>query len=697
MILYPETIIDKLEFDKILQLAVNNCKSPRGKEYALAVDFSTDYDEICTRLSKVHDYKKILSGGSYFPNDFIQNLEREIALLHIENAVLAEAQLMMVLKLTGSAEAIFRFFKGNEKVYPALEGVLEDSYYEKAIAALITGVLDEYGKVKDNASRELQEIRTKLSRRRQELNRVFARIVQKMQKDGLLADIEQSFINGRKMIVVQSEYKRQLGGIIHGESSSGQSTFIEPKETVELNNDIFELERDEEREVYRILRQLTADLSVYKHLVKRYYDICGEFDLVQAKARLAEDMNASYVQVNRKPVVRLVKAVHPLLYLYNKRAQKPTVPLNVVLNHEQRILVISGPNAGGKTVCLKTVMLLQMMLQSGFLVPASEQSEMGIFKAIMIDIGDAQSIEYELSTYSSHLKTLKHFIDYSDGNTLFCIDELGTGTDPALGGAFAEVVLEELARLKAYGVVTTHYLNLKVMANKVKGITNGAMMFDEENLQPLYQLSLGKPGSSYTFSIAKRSGLPERLIEKAKSMVDEDHYQFDDLLLKIEQLQQREKVLLEEMEVTKKQVNKEREKYNELATRHQRQTQQVQQVQQKKKESPFVREAEKELRRMLVEWNKNKPTEEMAKKTNALLEKLKPVEKPKPAETPQQKEAAKNQQVQVSRKPVKQGSKVQVKNFAKHGVVSSINGKKAIVIIDAVKLNVAVADLTSID
>ena len=337
-------------------------------------------------------------------------------------------------------------------------------------------------------------------------------------------------MNGRRVVAVFAEQKRTVKGILHGESDSRRTSFIEPEETIDLNNQLYELENAEKKEVYRILKELTARLSVYAPLLATYHAILGEYDFIRGKALLGIDIKAEYPVVIDKAHIHLVKACHPLLYLYNYKAAKKTIPVDLTLDNNNRILVISGPNAGGKTVTLKTIGLLQMMVQSGLLVPVHPSSEFGIFKQLMIHIGDTQSIEFELSTYSSHLLSMKHFMETANGKTLFFIDELGSGSDPNLGGAFAEVILEELSRKHALGVITTHYLNLKVMANKTPGIINGAMAFDENNLMPLYKLIVGKPGSSYTFAIAQRIGLDRKLIDRARQLVDEGHFELDKLL-----------------------------------------------------------------------------------------------------------------------------------------------------------------------
>src|SRR6185437_2877668 len=460
-------------------------------------------------------------------------------LLSIEASILSGEQFLQIKKLANAIQQIFRWFSPDRKVaYPSLALIIEQTFFEKAISKLIDEILDEYGIVKDSASEKLASIRMSLYKKRTELKRVFDRIVSKLKKQGYLTDIEESFMNGRKVLAVFAEQKRMIKGILHGESDSRRTSFIEHEETTHLNNDIFSLENEERKEVNIILQKLTSKIRVYHSLLSIYHEIIGEYDFIRAKASLASDYHGSLPALHDKATVKLVNAVHPLLFIYNEKLKKPTIPVNVSLDEKNRILVISGPNAGGKTVTLKTVGLLQMMVQSGLLVSCDKDSEFGVFKQLMIHIGDTQSLEFELSTYSSHLINMKYFMENANGKTLFFIDELGSGSDPNLGGAFAEVIMEELAKKHSLGLVTTHYLNLKVMANKVNGIFNGAMAFVEKNLKPLYKLIIGKPGSSYTFSIAERIGLPQHLINKARSLVDESHFSLDKLLNSTEQGQQ---------------------------------------------------------------------------------------------------------------------------------------------------------------
>ena len=459
-------------------------------------------------LQKTTEFKSLLAQAQYFPIGGILNLSREIKLLGLPGAVLSGEQFLGIRKLADALRLIFHWFDRERRMaYTGLASVIKDTYYEKAIISNIDEILEETGQVKDKASPQLSEIRMSLHKKRNEIRRLFDRIIAKLKKSGHISETEEAFLNGRRVVAVFAEHKRQIKGILHGESDSRKTSFIEPEETIGLNNEIFSLEYAESREVNRILSELTAKLSIFSPLLGIYHDIVGEYDFVQGKAKLAIDINGIYPNIRDGSHIELVQAIHPLLLLYHKKSQKPTIPVNLKLDDKNRVLVISGPNAGGKTVTMKTVGLLQCMMQAGLLVPVHPHSTMGIFKQIMIHIGDTQSLEFELSTYSSHLINMKHFMEQSSGRTLFFIDELGSGSDPNLGGAFAEVILQELVKKHAFGIVTTHYLNLKVMANKTTGIVNGAMAFDEKSLQPMYQLIIGKPGSSYTFSIAERIGL----------------------------------------------------------------------------------------------------------------------------------------------------------------------------------------------
>jgi len=692
MKIFPESALVQLEFDKVKVLLAEQCNTEYARAKAEDLRIHTRREFIELELRQTHEFKLLTQNGQYFPNDHTLNLARELKLLGIPGASLSGEQFLQIRRLAEGIQSIFRWFDTERRTaYPALTKVIGNTHYEKAIIAAIDEVIDESGTVRDNASEELANIRLSLFRKRNELRRVFDRIVSKLGKAGYVADIEESFLNGRRVVAIFAEHKRQVKGILHGESDTRRTSFIEPEETIELNNDVFSLEHSESKEVSRILRELTARLSGHAPLLQVWHDILGEYDFIRAKARLAGEMNGNFPLLLDKSHVQLIQAYHPLLLLYNRKNQKPTIPTNITLNDKDRILVISGPNAGGKTVTLKTVGLLQMMLQSGLLVPVHPDSEMGIFKQLMIHIGDTQSLEFELSTYSSHLKNMRYFMENANGRTLFFIDELGSGSDPNLGGAFAEVILEELVRKHAFGIVTTHYLNLKVMAGKTSGIINGAMAFDENNLLPLYKLIIGKPGSSYTFSIAERIGLEPRLIQRARTLVDEDHFRLDKLLNATEQdlrdLEKREKdlnKLIRENEKLRKEM--------EAVIHRERHQQQVELLKHQNKITEerivYLKEMERKLRQIIFDWRKAEDKNEVIKQMQALLFKQK---EKQVNEKVRKKFDARYTEVGGD---VQVGNKVMMKKNHQVGTVREIRGKKAIVQVGLIPITVDMADLT---
>ncbi len=694
MRVYPESALTQLEFDKVRNLLEAHCRTQYAKEKALHLRIHTRKEYIELELKQSFEFTSLLQQAQYFPNDFTLPLQKEIKLLGIPGAMLTGDNWLLIRKLTENTANIFRWFDTERRMaFPGMSQVIEGSYYEKSIIEMIDEVLDEQGQVKDNASDDLQKIRMSLYRKRNELRRVFEKVVAKLAKAGYTADIDESFSNGRRVVAVFSEHKRQIKGILHGESDSRKTAFIEPEETIDLNNEVFSLEHEEIKEVQRILRQLTARLSVYAPLLEQYLTIAGEFDFIRAKGKLAIDMNGQLPELHDKAHVQLINAYHPLLYLYNKSAAKPTIPVTLTLNEKNRILVISGPNAGGKTVTMKTIGLNQLMLQSGLLVPVSPDSQMGIFKQLFIHIGDTQNLEFELSTYSSHLLHMKYFIETANGKTMFFIDELGSGSDPNLGGAFAEVIMEELSRKHSFGVVTTHYLNLKVMANHTQGIINGAMQFDEVNLQPMYKLMVGKPGSSYTFAIAERIGLPKHLITKARKLVEDDHFKLDRLLNRTEQD-------LQQLEQEKKQLhqllreNDKLKKEMEQVMDKERHRQQVELLKQQNRITEdrlvYLKDMERKLKQVVLDWKKNENKQEVVKNLQKLLFKQKEaivVNKLAKKVDLQYKEL--NQHIEV-------GMLVKLKKNYQVGEVKEIRGKRAIVQIGAIPMNVDLADLVSV-
>ena len=695
MKLFPESALLQLEFNKIKELLKEECQTAFAKSRADELRIHTKKEFIASGLKQSYEFKQLLLSSQYFPNEHVLNLMKELKLLSIPGAVLAGDQFLQIRKLAQTIQSIFRWFdKERITVYPALHSVASSSYYEKAIIELIDDILDETGTVMDNASDDLLRIRQQLSKKRNELRRAFDRILQKLSKSGFVTDTEEAFLNGRRVVALFAEHKRQVKGILHGESDTRKTSFVEPEETIELNNDVFVLEHEEKREVYRILRELTARLSAYSDLLTIWHSILGEYDFIRAKGKLAILLNANHPMIVDKAHVHLIKAYHPLLYLYNQRSQKSVHPVNISLNEKTRILLISGPNAGGKTVTLKTVGLLQLMVQSGLLVPVHPDSEMGIFRQLMIHIGDTQSLEFELSTYSSHLKNMKHFMENANGKTLFFIDELGSGSDPNLGGAFAEVILEELVKKHSLGIVTTHYLNLKIMANKTPGIINGAMAFDEKNLLPMYKLIIGKPGSSYTFSIAERIGLEPRMIQRAAQLVEEDHFRLDKLLNRTEQdLQAIEKERKDLQQLIKE--NERLKKEMESVINHEKHQQQVELLKHQNMVTEdrigYLKDMERKLKQIVFDWKKaegNDDKKELIRQMQGLLfyQQVKQRD-----EKVRKKINAKYDEIGGE---IRIGQKVLMKKNHQVGEVREIIGRKAIVQLGMVPITVAINDLT---
>ena len=697
MKLYPESAAVQLEFDKVKLLLTEQTRTAYGKEKAEQLRIHTKRQFIELELRQTYQYFLLLSAGQAFTHEQAFNLKRELKLLSIQGAVLTGDVFLLFRKITENIQSIFRWFDDERMSQcSALYEVIANTQFEKKIIESISKVIDDLGVVKDDASPDLARIRMALYRKRNEQRRSFEKVLNKLQKAGYIADIEESFLNGRRVLAIYAEQKRQVKGILHGESDTRRTSFIEPEETIEINNEIFSLENDERDEEYRVLKQLTADLSIYHPLLHKYVEDLGEFDFIRAKAKVAQQMDAHMPKLSDHSGIQLVKAYHPLLLLYNKKTGKTVIPLNLTLDEKNRILLISGPNAGGKTVCLKTAGLLQMMVQSGLMVPASSESVFGIYRQLLIHIGDTQSIEFELSTYSSHLKNMKFFMEEANGRTLFFIDELGSGSDPNLGGAFAEVFLEQLIKKHAFGIVTTHYLNLKIMASKTSGIINGAMAFDEKSLLPLYQLNVGKPGSSYTFSIAERIGLSPQLINRARELVEENHFSLDKLLNKTEQdlrkIELKEKDLqrlLKENELLKKnltqQIEKEKHTQQVEILKHQNAVSQEKYV--------YLKEMERKLKQIVFDWRRTEKEEDrkvLMKNMQALLF----TQKDKQVKEKVRKKLD-SKYMEVDQDPVA-GDLVLMKQNNKVGTLSEVRGKKAIVNLGAMPLQVNYADLITV-
>ena len=531
--IYPQNIEQKIDFQVIRDGLKGCCMSGLGKERVDAMQWLTHYPAVRDLLARVREMMGVLTDASLaFPHGEIYDLREALSRIRIEGLFMDEAELFSLRKMLDYTAQLERFFVALDKVkYPILSGMTSQTSQAgltiQTIITTIDRILDRYGKIRDNASPELARIRKEISASQGSVSRALNAILRQAQAEGILdKDAAPTMREGRLVLPVPPAYKRKIGGIVHDESATGKTVFIEPQQVVEANNRIRELEGEERRERIRILLEITAQLRPEVPQIMETETYLGEVDFLRAKALFAIDIHAIVPELSKKPMIDWREAYHPVLLLNFRRQGKTVVPLSIRLT-DNRILVISGPNAGGKSVCLKTVAMLQYMLQCGLPVPMNEASTVGFFKQLLIDIGDEQSIEDDLSTYSSHLRNMKHFVRYANAHTLLLIDEFGTGTEPMIGGAIAEAVLTQLNEQKAYGVITTHYSNLKHLAERTEGIINGAMLYDRGQLKPLFQISIGQAGSSFAVEIARQIGLPETIIQRATDIVGEEHIDYD--------------------------------------------------------------------------------------------------------------------------------------------------------------------------
>ncbi|HSI90464.1 MAG TPA: Smr/MutS family protein [Adhaeribacter sp.] len=542
--LYPQNFEQKIGFQQIREILESYCLSPLGLYFVKRMGFLDRFDLVQRLLLQTDDYSRLLNAGTDFPTSYYYDVNAHLHRAAVQNTFLeplAFFEIKMSLKTIRQSLAFFAVPEAAE-LYPQLKALGTNVLVERALLAAIDKVVDDNGQIKDDATPELGRLKRDLIAQQSVLRKQLQGILKHAKSQGWVnADAEPTIRGGRLVIPVIAEYKRRLKGLIHDESTTGQTVYIEPEPVFEINNDIKDLENAYQRELIRILTLLTDYLRPHIPDLRKAYQYLGLLDFIRAKAVLARELGATLPKLQKQPLIKWKQARHPLLFLSHKAQQRDVVPLSLELNADQRILLISGPNAGGKSVALKTAGLVQYMLQCGLLVPVGESSEAGIFEDIFLDIGDEQSIENDLSTYSSHLQNMKQFVNFAGKKSLVLIDEFGTGTEPILGGAIAEAVLEKMNQQRVYGVITTHYTNLKNFAEHNPGIVNGAMRYDHKQLQPLYQLEIGKPGSSFAIEIARKIGLPKEIVEKATRLVGKDKIRYDRLLEELES----EKIALE--------------------------------------------------------------------------------------------------------------------------------------------------------
>ena len=528
--IYPENFEIKIGFDRIRAMIAERCISPMGLTAVDNISFMTDIRSVMTELSKTSEFQYLLKFEDPFPSENYFDLSPTLEKIMIEGTFPEVQEVFDIKRSLETLKTVINFFKSRkDENYPVLRSMCGQVKMFPYVLDTIDRIIDRHGNIKDNASQRLREIRSDLSSKSLSVSRRLTAILKHAQSEGIVdAEANVSIRNGRGVIPVNVFDKRKLKGLIHDQSASGRTVFIEPDEIVEINNEIIELEYEERREIVRILTSFADNIRPYADDLLFSNSFLGEIDFIRAKALCGNWFNSVKPAISGTPVISWKKAIHPLLYTtFSKIKGRKVVPLDIHLDERNRILLISGPNAGGKSVCLKTVGLLQYMLQCGLTIPVEEGSECGIFRNIFIDIGDEQSIDNDLSTYSSHLLGMKYFLRNSTKETLVLIDEFGTGTEPMLGGSIAEAILDELNKLRVFGVMTTHYSNLKHFASVTEGIVNGAMSFDSHLMQPLFQLFIGKPGSSFAFEIARKIGLPENVLSSASEKAGTKNIDYD--------------------------------------------------------------------------------------------------------------------------------------------------------------------------
>ncbi len=565
--LYPENLEVKLGFDKIREMLKQECVSILGQNFVDKIQFSNQYDIIDKFAKQTEEFCQIITQNEGFPQQNYINVHDALTKAVPENAFLAEQDFFDLKLSLSTINDCIKFFKKRPEQYLVLRNLIKDLVFEADLIDKIELVIDERGKIRDNASFELRRIRTALYGAQGQLRKRLETILKSAKSQGFIQeDANLTLRDGRLVIPVQAEHKRKIKGFVHDESASGQTVFLEPAEIIDMNNEIRELEYAERREIIKILTELTNTLRPHIPALRKAYHFLGTIDFIRAKAKFALKTKSINPLFEKKSFLKWFKAFHPLLWLRLKEQNKEIEPLNITLENDKRILLISGPNAGGKSIALKTVGLLQYMYQCGLLIPVAEGSQMGIFQDIFIDLGDEQSLENDLSTYSSHLKNMLHFTKFADAKSLLLIDEFGTGTEPQVGGAIAQAILEKLNQSKSFGVITTHYANLKFFAEQTVGIINGAMQFDNEHLEPLYRLEMGKPGSSYAFEIAQKIGLPQQLIQNGKKYAGVEQVSVDKLLRELELEKNHFQNQNQRLEEKEKQLNNLTSEYEKLKT-----------------------------------------------------------------------------------------------------------------------------------
>ena len=743
--IYPKNFEQKIGFDEIRQLLKGYCLSTLGKEKVNDLAYSDDATLVNEWMEQIREFRRMKTATDKPELNFFFDVRESVARIRLENTHLEEEELWDLRRSLETIGVIVTFLNKNngdderpEYLYPALHRLAEDVLTFPAMIRRIDSILDKFGKIKDSASMTLAGIRHDIEQTAGSISRTLYTILHSAQREGLVAqDVAPTMRDGRLMIPVAPGMKRKINGIVHDESATGKTVFIEPAEVVEANNKVRELEAAERREIIRILTVFSDELRPHVQEVLDSYQFLAEIDLIQAKAEMAEQMQAFEPEVKAEPHIDWIRAIHPLLQRSLERQDKKAIPLDIMLSRSEeggvrrentgRLLIISGPNAGGKSVCLKTVGLLQYMLQCGLSIPIGDRSTCGLFENIMIDIGDEQSIADDLSTYSSHLLNMKNMMKQANARTLLLIDEFGGGTEPTIGGAIAEAVLKQFWQKETFGVITTHYQNLKHFAEDHPGVVNGAMLYDRHQMQALFQLSIGQPGSSFAIEIARKTGIPEEVIKDASDIVGSEYIQSDKYLQDIvrdkrywegkrQTIHQHEKSLegsiqryetnLEEIERERKQILKRaQQQADELLKEANRKIEnairEIREAQAEKEQTRLIREELQQFREQVAETDTQglMSEEDFAKKLRQMEERK--------ARKAQRKEKKEEQQKAVSEKlaerakaalndtnrPLEKGDSVRIKGTNSIGEIEAIQGKQVTVIFGGLRSKVKLEQL----
>ena len=529
-----EKTLDDLEFGFILEYVKTYCISDLGRSATNKIHPFSSKEKLFSELKKTDEYLTSFENDNRLPNHYFDDISKEISLLDIENSYIVPEGFLKILNTAETVNELLRFLKKFKEIYPILFEHSQEIEYTAIVTDSIKKIITQFGEVNDKASVNLKSIRKEITHVRGHINDSFSRALSKFHSSGYLDDIRESVVDNQRVLAVLAMHKRKVKGALLGTSRSGGIIFIAPQATLEFSRELENLIFEEKQEIIRILKVLTEELRPFQPLLVLYQKYLIQIDIIGAKAKYARDTNAILPKISTTKKVFLKDAYHPIHLEKNKATKTATIPQTLELNEQQQIIVISGPNAGGKSITLKTIGLLQVMLQSGILIPVSDKSELFIFDRILTDIGDNQSIENQLSTYSYRLKNMRQFLKRCNENTLFLIDEFGTGSDPELGGALAEIFLEEFYTKKAFGIITTHYSNLKVLADELDNVVNANMQFDERSLEPLFKLFIGQAGSSFTFEVAQKNGIPYSLINRAKKKVEREKLRLDKTIYKLQ-------------------------------------------------------------------------------------------------------------------------------------------------------------------